>query len=151
MNSDLEKEIRQTVDRIAAYDHAQLCEEYLLRFGGAKTFGDVFMRRRLAQQYQEDRLGGFTPSEIEMLSRVFKKDSHGTPKMPRKGNPGVRGVTYTREYKGKLIAVKTAGYGKFEYDGKLYDSLTAIAKFVTGTHLSGRKFFRLEGSSCRNK
>ena len=65
-----------------------------------------------------------------------------------KANPAVRGVTYTRMYKGRLVAVTAAGHGQFEYEGQLYPSLTACVKAITGTHYSGRKFFRLGGEPC---
>ena len=33
----------------------------------------------------------------------------------------------------------------FEYLGERYRSLTAIAKAVTGSHMSGFRFFKMEG------
>ena len=144
----MEDDIRLAINRLAALDHEALKNEYLSRFGGTATFGDVFMRRRLAQQLQEDRFGGLTSTEIEMLSRVVRKDSRANPRASHKANPAVRGVTYTRMYKGKLVCVKVAGYNQFEYEGRLYPSLTACVKEITGTHYSGRKFFRLGGAPC---
>jgi len=148
----MEDKIRQEIERLASLNHESLKEEYLARFGGTMSFGDVFMRRRLAQQYQEDLLGGLTPTEIEMLARIVRNDSRATPNhATRKANPAVRGVTYTRMYKGKLVAVRVAGYGQFEYEGKLYPSLTACVKEITGTHFSGRKFFKLGDATCKSK
>jgi hypothetical protein len=144
----MEDDIRQEINRLAALNHEALKREYLSRFGGTTTFGDVFMRRRLAQQLQEDRLGGLTPTEIELLARVARKDGRANPRATRKANPAVRGVTYTRMYKGRLVAVKVAGYKQFEYEGRLYPSLTACVREITGTHFSGRKFFRLGGCPC---
>lgn len=148
MKGIMEDDVRQEIDRLAALDHETLKKEYLSRFGGTTSFGDVFMRRRLAQQLQEDRFGGLTPAEIEMLSRVARKDARATPRASHKANPAVRGVTYTRMYKGRLVSVKVAGYNQFEYGGQLYPSLTACVKVITGTHYSGRKFFRLGGAPC---
>lgn len=147
----MEEQIRREIERLATLNHDALKEEYLARFGGTVSFGDVFMRRRLAQQYQEDMLGGLTPTEVEMLSRIVRNDSRATPNATRRANPAVRGVTYTRMYKGKLVSVRVAGYGQFEYEGKLYPSLTACVKEITGTHFSGRKFFRLGDAPCKTK
>ena len=33
----------------------------------------------------------------------------------------------------------------FEYDGESYGSLSAVAKAVTGSHMNGYRFFKLEG------
>ena len=148
MKGQMEDDIRQEIDRLATLNREALKNEYLSRFGGTRTFGDVFMRRRLAQQLQEDRLGGLTPTEIELLSRVIRKDARANPHASRKANPAVRGVTYTRMYKGRLVSVKVAGYNQFEYEGRLFPSLTACVKEITGTHYSGRKFFRLGGVPC---
>ena len=150
MKGQMEDDIRQEIDRLTALDHETLKKEYRSRFGGTATFGDVFMRRRLAQQLQEDRFGGLTPTEIEMLSRVVRKDARANPRASRKANPTVRGVTYTRMYKGRLVCVKVAGYNQFEYEGQLYPALTACVKVITGMHYSGRKFFKLGGAPCNN-
>lgn len=52
------------------------------------------------------------------------------------------GAVITREYKGKTIVVTVLPKG-FEYDGKVYRSLSAVAKAVTGTHWNGYHFFGL--------
>lgn len=62
--------VRMEVARIGALDHETLLEEYRRRFSPALSFGDVFMRRRLAQAAQEDRLGGLDANE-RRCSRVF--------------------------------------------------------------------------------
>ena len=31
--------------------------------------------------------------------------------------------------------------GRYEYDGEIYSSLSAVAKAITGTHWNGRLFF----------
>jgi hypothetical protein len=48
----------------------------------------------------------------------------------------------TRMYKGRRIVVKVVT-GGFEYEGQRFNSLTAVAKAVTGQHWNGYHFFRL--------
>jgi hypothetical protein len=48
-----------------------------------------------------------------------------------------------REYKGQHIEVRVISDG-FEYEGKKYKSLSAVAKFITGSHCNGYRFFRLD-------
>jgi hypothetical protein len=52
------------------------------------------------------------------------------------------GTLLTRDYRGKTIRVLVLEKG-FEYEGRVYRSLSAIAKEVTGTHWNGFGFFRL--------
>ena len=34
--------------------------------------------------------------------------------------------------------------GKYEYDGRIYNSLSAVAKAITGTHWNGKLFFGIK-------
>lgn len=58
------------------------------------------------------------------------------PRVPPVGN------WIEREYKGKAISVLVVADG-FEYEGRRFRSLSAIAKLVTGSHMNGFLFFRL--------
>lgn len=52
------------------------------------------------------------------------------------------GSVLTRRYKGADVHVKVLAAG-FEYAGAVYPSLSAVAKAVTGSHLNGFAFFKL--------
>jgi hypothetical protein len=54
------------------------------------------------------------------------------------------GAIVSREYRGNTVSVKVLADG-FEYDGRLYRSLSAIASEVTGTRWNGLAFFGLTG------
>ena len=47
-----------------------------------------------------------------------------------------------REWNGRMHVVDITDQGVL-FDGKLYRSLTAVAKRITGTHWSGPRFFGL--------
>jgi hypothetical protein len=47
-----------------------------------------------------------------------------------------------RPYKGQTIQVRVLPEG-FAYDGRVYRSLSAVAKAITGSLCSGYLFFRL--------
>jgi hypothetical protein len=47
-----------------------------------------------------------------------------------------------RDYKGRPIRVLVLEDG-FEYEGQLFNSLTAVANTITGSHVNGFQFFRL--------
>lgn len=52
------------------------------------------------------------------------------------------GQCLRRDYKGREILVRVLNRG-FEFEGKPYRSLSAIAKAVTGSHWNGHLFFGL--------
>ena len=52
------------------------------------------------------------------------------------------GTVLTRRYKGADVQVKVLAAG-FEYAGAVYPSLSAVAKVITGSHLNGFLFFKL--------
>ena len=51
------------------------------------------------------------------------------------------GTILARPYKGQLVQVQVLTDG-FAYAGRVYPSLSAVAKAVTGTHTNGYLFFR---------
>jgi hypothetical protein len=51
------------------------------------------------------------------------------------------GTILTRPYKGQTVQVQVLTSG-FAYQGKVYPSLSAVAKAVTGSHTNGFLFFR---------
>jgi hypothetical protein len=51
------------------------------------------------------------------------------------------GTILTRPYKGQLVQVQVFTDG-FAYAGRVYASLSAVAKAVTGSHCNGFLFFR---------
>jgi hypothetical protein len=53
------------------------------------------------------------------------------------------GAVLTRQYKGQTLQVTVRCDG-FEYEGRLYKSLTAIAREITGGHWNGYHFFGLK-------
>ena len=54
------------------------------------------------------------------------------------------GTVITRPYKGRDLQVRILTEG-FEYDGERYKTLSAVAKHITGQHMNGFLFFRLNG------
>jgi len=52
------------------------------------------------------------------------------------------GAVLTRDYKGRKLLVTVLEKG-FEFEAKVYRSLTAVAKEATGSHWNGRQFFGL--------
>jgi hypothetical protein len=52
------------------------------------------------------------------------------------------GAVVTRLYKGQTLEVTVLPLG-FQFEGQVYRSLSALARMITGSHCSGRRFFGL--------
>lgn len=66
----------------------------------------------------------------------------GHPDDPRLPAPG---TALVRQYKGRQVRVVVLPDGGFDWDGTKFKTLTAVAQAVTGQHMNGYRFFRLEG------
>jgi hypothetical protein len=53
------------------------------------------------------------------------------------------GVVLVKNYKGKRYEVAVTERG-FMYDGELFNSISAVAKNITGTHWNGNRFFGIK-------
>lgn len=69
--------------------------------------------------------------------------------VPRSRTPNQRdprlpmvGAVLARPYKGSLVQV-TVLERAFAYQGQIYQSLSAVARAITGSHTNGYQFFRL--------
>jgi AraC-like DNA-binding protein len=119
-----------------------------------------YLIRRIAWRLQANSEGGLTerarrgaeklPAEAEMRVTpprartpkagappdTTKTQPARDPRLPPPGN------WIERDYKGTMIRVLVVADG-FEYEGRRYRSLSAIAKAITGSHINGFLFFRL--------
>jgi hypothetical protein len=76
------------------------------------------------------------PTSGESERTVIRKTS-----IKGKGLP-LSGSVITREYKGRTLQVQVLA-GGFEFEGETYNTLSALAKKITGTHCNGYLFFRM--------
>lgn len=97
-----------------------------------------YMVRRIAYQIQSRAYGGLPKAVRNKLKRLAE-DGQETVREQVQVTPGTR---LMREYKGERIHVAVLGDG-FEFKGKRYKSLTAIATELMGSRTSGPKFFGL--------
>src|SRR5262249_27960025 len=76
--------------------------------------------------------GARTPGEAKREERVLKFQADDRLPPP--------GTVITRKYKGEVLQVKVLADG-FEHDGRVFPSLSAVARHVTGSHCNGYLFF----------
>lgn len=97
------------------------------------------LRRALAHRIQADRLGGL-PRKIEKLLRT--DSSPASSNAHRRLLPGTQLV---REWQGQMHVVDIVERG-FRWRDERFDSLSAVARKITGTRWSGPRFFGLTGN-----
>jgi hypothetical protein len=106
-------------------------------------------QRAIAHRYQEVALGGLSKATARKLRAVDDGAKNIYPVSPKVPRPAILpGARLIREWHGRTHSVTVTESG-FEYDGRLYRSLTEIAKAITGTHWSGPRFFGLQAKSKR--
>lgn len=100
------------------------------------------MIREIAYKIQERAHGGLSPAvkrQLRVLAAEFEANGAGALVPTPLLKPGTR---LLREWGGKTHTVIVLENG-FEYNGERYQSLTQIARLITGTRWSGPRFFGL--------
>jgi hypothetical protein len=94
--------------------------------------------RQLAWRIQEKAFGGHDAATLRLLNGYGRQD---TDKMVlfRRLKPG---TSVVREYQG-VRHIVTISEGGFVWQDRSYDSLSAIAREITGARWNGPRFFGL--------
>ena len=134
---------------------SELRQTYSELFAGKKASSDnrTYLWQKIAYRIQELEYGGL-PQEArdkvkEMAmeydpinNKALRPNATKIQCLSRDQRLPVPGTVITKEYKGIAVEVKILEKG-FEYKSKVYKSLTAIAKEVTGCHWNGYLFFNM--------
>ncbi|MCF6200327.1 MAG: DUF2924 domain-containing protein [Hyphomicrobiaceae bacterium] len=109
-----------------------------------------FLESRLAYRIQELATGGMTEQVEKRLETVSKQSDYTDPKKAanRITDKPVAGTRLIREWQGTEYCVTVLADG-FEYQGRPYKSLSAIARAITGTRWNGPLFFGLRKQGGR--
>ncbi len=101
----------------------------------------------LAYRLQEQAFGSLSTASrgrLRQLARIFETNSKSViPSIPGL-KPGTRLVRQWRDQV-HLVNVEASGY---EYRGARYQSLSEIARLITGTRWSGPLFFGIKSEQC---
>jgi len=111
----------------------------------APPYNRRFLESRLAYRIQELAYGGLKPETIARLGELAKElDVGNRAKMRRRvQDRPIVGTRLLREWRGVEHCVTVTNDG-FEYQGRPYKSLSAIARAITGTRWNGWVFFGLK-------
>jgi hypothetical protein len=94
--------------------------------------------RQLAWHIQEKAFGGHDAATLRLLDAYGRQDTDKVVLFRRLKS----GTSVVREYQGvrHIVTITEAG---FVWQGKAYDSLSAIAREITGARWNGPRFFGL--------
>ncbi|GAC1405594.1 MAG: DUF2924 domain-containing protein [Burkholderiaceae bacterium] len=116
------------------------------------THNRQFLERRIAYKLQEVECRKSNAALLERNRRriVALVETGKLKKRDRDYRP-VAGTVLTREYQKVEYRVTVSADEQYEFEGRLYPSLSVIAREITGTRWSGPLFFGLKTLSKPKK
>ena len=143
MSEDMNGLIEAELERLPSMPIVELRALWRAKFktDPPKAFGPDLLRRSIAYKIQEDAYGGLDRATTRLLKTLMVQfaKSNGRIVLPRRIKSGANLV---RHWKGQSHRVTVLEDG-FAYQGKPYESLSEIARLITGTRWNGPKFFGL--------
>ena len=110
------------------------------------------LEMRIGYRIQELSFGGLSRDTRRMLDALADEIEGKTPSRATVGDPRnpVAGTRFVREWEGvgHTVTVLTDG---FEWQGRKYKSLSAIARAITGVQWNGWRFFGIRESRRGSK
>jgi hypothetical protein len=114
-------------------------------------FNRRYLESRLAYRIQELAYGGLKPETIRRLEELGEELDGGDRKkrsVHASRDRPITGTRLLREWQGVEQVVTVTADG-FEWQGRPYKSLSAIARAITGTRWNGWTFFGLKNHKGR--
>jgi hypothetical protein len=132
--------VAEALAELAALDRSTLADGWKTAFGvpAPKSCQATLLRQALAWHVQIEALRAAVGSREADRAQVALRKAARAPRRSQLG-PGTR---LLREWAGRTHHV-TVVAGGFDYEGKTWRSLSAIARQITGTRWSGPLFFGL--------
>jgi hypothetical protein len=153
----VEQAIAEEMERLARMPVEQLRARYREVYGEETSSGHrQHLVRRIGWRLQVLAQGDLT-ERARQRAREISRDADLKTQVPRGWAPGggamksagrrdrrlpLAGSVLSRPYREQTVEVKVLAAG-FEYAGKRYDSLSAVARAITGTRWNGLLFFGL--------
>lgn len=147
---DAQESVLAQIARLQTLTHPELQAKWreLYEAPPPPVWNRPFLLRRLAYRIQELAFGGLPEETKRELERIAEADAQARParkkdaENPRGRGLPVVGTRLVRRWQGRDYEV-VVNLGGYEFEGARYNSLSAIAKKITGTHWNGRAFFGL--------
>ena len=165
METTTQTEIEIDLSRLAKMDARRLQALHRALFGAEHPVTNVgHLRRKIAWHVQARKHGGLPDSAVRhalaiardaelrvRISNNAARRKNGIPPdrsattsiaPPHDARLPLAGTLLVKEFNGNTLVVKVLDEG-FEYDGRRFTSLSAIAQEITGTKWNGFRFFGL--------
>jgi hypothetical protein len=147
-DTDLEKDLAELAR--ASIQCLRLRWQSVFRSEPPAAFGPDLLRRSIAQKLQEQHYGGLSPAAQRQLNQIVKAIAgkpNGRIELPKRIKSG---AVLIRSWKDKSHRVTVLNDG-FAFEGRVYSSLSEIAREITGTRWNGPKFFGLRPAKPRGE
>ena len=109
----------------------------------------VFIESRIAYKMQEEAFGALARNTRQRLEAIGAQHSKIKLRAKPREFDFAPGTILLREWGEREHRVAVTADGLFEYEGKAFKSLTAVARHITGAHWSGPLFFGLSKGGAR--
>ena len=106
-----------------------------------------YLEKRLAYRIQELAHGGLseeTRARLDALADGEDRRAVEAARQKRRAEAPLAGTRLVREWRGTEHHVTCLGDAGFEWRGRRYKSLSAVARAITGTQWNGWTFFGLK-------
>lgn len=103
----------------------------------------AYLESRIAYKIQEEAYGGLAPETRKRLADIGSRHSKIREHRRRWDIYLAPGTVLVREYANREHRVRVTAEGTFEYEGRCFKSLSAVARHIAGTPWSGPVFFGL--------
>jgi DUF2924 family protein len=147
-NSNKQTDLTHDLAALARMPIQQLRERWrtIFRAEPPPAFGPDLLRRSIAHKLQEKHYGGLSAAAQRQLDQIVKamaSNPGGRLTLPRRIMPG---AVLVRSWKDKSHRVTILADG-FSFDGRTYQSLSQIAREITGARWNGPRFFGLRAKA----
>jgi Protein of unknown function (DUF2924) len=115
-----------------------------------EKISDLLLRQAIAHRLQVKRFGGLDFSTRRALKQVLEQSDADRLNSSSEGNRVPNGTVLVREWHGATHQVTATEKGLL-YRGKLFRSLSKVAREITGARWSGPLFFGLRTSAGESK
>lgn len=145
----MQQTVLETLARIGRMGTDELRDQWRALYGTEPptSYAKAQLVRRLGWRVQELRFGGLSDRARQRLRKIADGDDLAggkkRPPKPRKRPTLAAGTRLVRQWRGVEHVVTAMADGGFEWDGRRYRTLSAVAKAMTGQHVSGPRFFGL--------
>lgn len=109
----------------------------------APPYNRTFLESRLAYRLQELAYGGLAVTTVARLENMAEDFDTSKARRKKELDHPIAGTRLVREWKGVEHCVTVREDG-FEYQGRPFQSLSAVARAITGTRWNGLAFFGLK-------